>query len=102
MRTEPDYKFNQTMSNKKWARAHPGYWRDYRRSHPEKAERNRIIQSIRNRRRSKRNNRPDEKVIAKVDASIVYKFKVVGQYWLVPVIAKVDALKVNIYEIPIC
>jgi hypothetical protein len=25
---------------------------------------------------------------------------VVGQFWLVPVIAKVDALKVNIFEIP--
>jgi hypothetical protein len=35
-----------------------------------------------------------------VDASIINQFKVVGQYWLVPVIAKVDALKVNIFDIP--
>jgi hypothetical protein len=35
-----------------------------------------------------------------VDTSIVNKFNVVGQYWLVPVIAKVDALKVNIFDIP--
>ena len=69
--------------------------------HPEKAERNRMLQSIRNRRRrSKPKNRSDEELIAKVDASIVNNFKVVGQYWLVPVIAKVDALKVNIFDIP--
>jgi hypothetical protein len=26
---------------------------------------------------------------------------VVGQYWMVPVIAKVDASKVNIFDIPL-
>ena len=40
MRSDPDYKFNQTVSNKIWAKANPGYWRDYRKRHPEKAERN--------------------------------------------------------------
>jgi hypothetical protein len=101
MRSDPDYKFNQTLSNKKWANAHPGYWKEYRRRHPQKAERNRMLQSIRNRRRSaKPKYRADKKLIAKVDASIVNKFNVVGQYWLVPVIAKVDALKVNIFDIP--
>jgi hypothetical protein len=104
MRTDPDYKFNQTVSNKLWAKANPGYWTDYRRRHPEKAERNRILQSMRNRRR--RRKPADQSVsgpelIAKVDASIVNKFKVVGQYWLVPVIAKVDASKVNIFDIPL-
>ena len=101
MRTDPDYKFNQTLSNKKWAKAHRGYWKAYRQRHPDKAERNRMLQSIRNRRRrSKPKNRSNEAMIAKVDVSIVNKFKVVGQYWLVPVIAKVDALKVNIFDIP--
>jgi len=101
MHSDPDYKFNQTLSNKKWAKANPGYWKAYRQRHPEKAERNRMLQSIRNpRRRSARKNRSDEKLIAKVDASIVNNFKVVGQYWLVPVIAKVNALKVNIFDIP--
>jgi hypothetical protein len=38
-------------------------------------------------------------LIAKVDTSIPSKIKVVGQFWMVPLIAKVDALKVNIYEI---
>ena len=101
MRTDPDYKFNQTVSNKIWTKANPGYWRDYRKRHPEKAERNRMLQSIRNRRRSSTpKNRSNQELIAKVDASIVNKLRVVGQYWLVPVIAKVDALKVNIFDIP--
>lgn len=103
MRSDPEYKFTQTLSNKKWAKTHPGYWKDYRRRHPEKAERNRILQSIRNRRRRKKQDEPselDSLPIAKVDASIINQLKVVGQYWLVPVIAKVDALKVNIFDIP--
>jgi hypothetical protein len=101
MRSDPDYKFNQALSNKKWAKAHPGYWQDYRRRHPDKAQRNRMLQTIRNRRRrTKAQNRSNEELIAKVDASIVNNLKIVGQYWLVPVIAKVDALKVNIFDIP--
>jgi hypothetical protein len=100
MRTDPDYRFNQRLSSQTWAKAHPGYWRAYRKRHPEKAERNRLLQTIRNRRR----RHPlgvDHQLIAKVDASIVNQFKTVGQYWIVPVIAKVDALKVNIFEVPI-
>jgi len=101
MHSDPDYRFNQRLSNKKWAKANPGYWKAYRQKYPEKTARNRMLQSIRNRRRSsKLKNRSDVKLIAKVDASIVNDFKVVGQYWLVPVIAKVDALKVNIFDIP--
>ena len=101
MHSDPDYKFNQTLSNKKWAQAHPGYWKAYRLKHPDKAKRNRMLQTIRNRRRrTQHQNGSNEELIAKVDASIVNNFRVVGQYWLVPVIAKVDALKVNIFDIP--
>lgn len=102
MRTDPDYKFNQRMSNKKWAEANPGYWKEYRKKKPEKAERNRIFQTIRNRRRPKNqdlNAKVDTSLIAKVDASKSNNFRLVGQFWLVPVIAKVDALKVYIHEI---
>jgi len=102
MATDPDFKLDQKLSNKKWAQNNPGYWKEYRRKNPEKAERNRILQIIRNRRRpNSRNNNAnaDIPLIAKVDASISNNFKMVGQFWLVPVIAKVDALKVNIFEI---
>ena len=103
MREDPEYRLNQKLSNNKWAEANPGYWKEYRNRHPEKAEQNRILQTIRNRRRSKEGKtevRVDMPLIAKVDASIPKKIKVVGQFWMVPVIAKVDALKVYIYEIP--
>lgn len=95
MKTDPDFKEDQKISNKKWAANHPGYWKQYRLNHPEKAERNRILQSLRNRKR-----RGASVAIAKVDALKPNKFIVVGRYWLVPLIAKVDALKVNIVEIP--
>lgn len=103
MREDPEYRLNQKTSNKKWAEANPGYWKEYLKRNPEKAERNRILQVPRNRRRSregKTNGRVDPSMIAKVDASIPKKIKVFGQFWMVPMIAKVDALKVYIYEIP--
>jgi hypothetical protein len=34
-----------------------------------------------------------------MDARINFDFQPVGQFWLVPVIAKMDATKVNIYTI---
>jgi hypothetical protein len=95
MRTDPDYRMNQIMSNKKWAEAHPDYWKEYRKKNPHKTARNRMLQTVRNQRRSNKG------LIAKVDASNFTPRKMVGQFWLVPVIAKVDASKVNIYEIPI-
>ena len=44
-----------------------------------------------------------EPVIAKMDASKQEKprkLKLMGQYWLVPMIAKMDPLKANIVAIP--
>jgi hypothetical protein len=102
MATDPDFKRDQKLSNKKWAQNNPGYWKEYRRKNPEKAQRNRILQAIRNRRRPKnrkKNANTNIPLIAKVDASISNDFRMVGQFWLVPVIAKVDALKVNIFDI---
>lgn len=103
MREDPEYRLNQKSSNRKWAEAHPGYWKEYRKRNPEKAERNRILQIIRNRHRSKKvkaDARGDPLLIAKVDASGPPKIKVAGEFWMVPVIAKVDALRVYLYEIP--
>jgi hypothetical protein len=103
MREDPEYRLNQKSSNRKWAEAHPGYWKEYRKRNPDKAERNRILQIVRNRHRSKKmkiNARGDPLLIAKVDASGPPKIKVAGEFWMVPVIAKVDALRVYLYEIP--
>jgi len=95
MKTDPDFKEDQKVSNKKWAASHPGYWKQYRLKHPEKTERNRLLQTLRNRKR-----REASAPIAKVDASKPNKLLMAGRYWLVPLIAKVDALKVHIVEIP--
>lgn len=95
MKTDPEYRAGQRLSWKKWALNHPGYWKAYRRQNPEKEERNRILQTIRNRRRTKY----AKTVIAKMDVSKPNKFEPLGRFWIVPLIAKMDARKVNIYTI---
>ena len=104
MRTDPVYRANQKSSQQKWLAATPDYWKAYRKRDPEKAERNRILQAIRNRRARDLSSdaKMDMSVIAKMDSSKSDNFKVLGQFWLVPVIAKMDALKVHIVKIPIC
>ena len=102
MNTDPKFQEDQYLANKKWAENHPGYWKDYRDNNPDKAERNRTLQIVRNRRRAERRNnnaKTETKVIAKVDPSKSNNITLLGRFWVVPVIAKVDALKVNIYEI---
>jgi len=102
MSTDPDYRINQRHSNKNWLRKTPWYWKEYRARNPDKARRNRILQGIRNRRR--RSDKPgdakmDSSLIAKMDSSRSSKIEVVGQFWLVPLIAKMDSSKVNILRI---
>jgi len=104
MRTDPIYSAGQKISQKQWTRANPGYWKQYRKNNPEKAERNRIFQAIRNRkaRSSDSGEKMDSSLIAKMDASKFDNFLALGQFWIVPLIANMDALKVNIIRIPIC
>ena len=98
MREDPDYAFNQKLSNRKWAKANPSYWREYRLKNPEKAERNRLLQAIRNRRRKSKKAHPAA-LIAKVDASISSNIRPNGWFYLVPLIAKVDPLKIYIQAV---
>ncbi len=104
LKTDPIYAANQKSSQQQWLKANPGYWKQYRKKNPDKAERNRIRQAIRNRkaRSSPNAKKIDPVLIAKMDASKSDSFKILGQFWLLPVIAKMDALKVNIIKIPIC
>ena len=103
MRTDPIYNASQKISQKEWARANPDYWKRYRHKNPDKAERNSVLQAIRNRKaRSKKSGtKMETPLIAKMDASKSDNFQPLGQFWLVPVVAKMDALKVNIVKIPI-
>jgi len=79
MKTDPKFSQDQRLSNQKWAQNNPDYWRRYRKRNPDKAERNPILQRVRNKRRS------------------LKKKKCAGHDPVL--IAKVDALKVNIIEI---
>ena len=101
IRCDPEYKAGQKLSNRKWREANPGYWRKYRKKNPEKTERNRLLQRIRYKQKNIVKN-TNEKNIAKMDSSKfqkINKFNVFGQYWLLPVIAKMDASRVNIVAI---
>lgn len=95
IRTEADYRTQQKLSQQKWLKNNPDYWKDYRRSNPDKVERNRALQHIRNRRR----RCAGLAVIAKMDARNPNHFDLVGRFYLVPVIAKMDVSQVNIYTI---
>jgi hypothetical protein len=102
MKADEDYRTQQKLSNQKWIENTPGYWTRYRQRNADKAERNRILQTIRNRRHrqsKKATDSPHTPLIAKMDARKPYHFNLVGQYYLVPVIAKMDVSKVNIYGI---
>ena len=115
MHSDPDYKANQKRCQKDWCKAHPDYWKEYRETHPEQAERNRDLQRVRNRKCRDRvtvkhvfsppDKGMDASLIAKMDTSkssgTSGGASFSGQFWLVPVIAKMDALKVNIYRITV-
>ncbi len=61
-RSDPDYLDNQSQAQRAWAGRNPGYWREYRASHPAYAAQNRRQQKVRNVQRQPRR-------IARMDAS---------------------------------
>ena len=102
LRRDSEYRVNQLLSNRKWKESNSDYWKKYRERNPEKTERNRMLQRLRNKERTKRKSGIKMDVIAKMDSSIFVKpakFRVMGRYWLIPVIAKMDSSMVNIVEI---
>lgn len=99
--TDPDHRANQRQSQQDWCRARPGYWSEYRRLHPDKAKRNRRLQARRDRLR-RPPPRASAPALAKMDALIFVKpseLPANGEFWLVPVLAKMDALRVKIVAI---
>jgi hypothetical protein len=102
---DPVYRANQKQSQADWQSRNADYWKRYRAEHPAQADRNRDLQKVRNKRRHSRGVvKMDAPVIAKMDASISGKSSVgswlPGSFWLVPVIAKMDAIKVILHRIP--
>ena len=105
MACDPEYKRDQKLSNQKWLLNYPDYWINYYKRNPEKADRNRSLQKIRNhkRQKSKVYLKTSKTIgIAKMDASKLNNHHLLGQYWLVPTIAKMDAVKIFIATVPVC
>ena len=61
MINDPDYMENQKNSQKKWLENNPGYWKSYRKQHPDYCDRNRLLQKQRDIKRRARH-------LAKMDA----------------------------------
>lgn len=102
LKRDDDYRAQQHLSHQKWLQRNPGYYRSYRRRNPDKVQRNRALQIIRNRRNRQRfssKKLPNDPLIAKMDARKSCPFNMVGQFYLVPLIAKMDVSRVNIYTI---
>ncbi len=94
---DPEYGKAQRLSHQKWLDANPGYWKEYRISHPEKTARNRLLQKIRNKRRVTKKEPEKVTLIAKMDARKPTDIGLEGEFWFIPVIAKMDAAKINFH-----
>jgi hypothetical protein len=96
MATDPEYAKGQYLSNQKWLVNNPDYWAKYRRNNPKKADRNRALQKIRNKK-----TQPVKTIgIAKMDVRKSCNKSLLGQFWLVPTIAKMDPVKIFITTAP--
>jgi|WetSurMetagenome_2_1015567.scaffolds.fasta_scaffold95493_2 hypothetical protein len=88
---DSDYRANQRDCQIEWHRRHPGYYKKYRQEHPRYSQRNNLLQSCRN---------AKARVIAKMDALELAPFKDPAAFYLVPLIAKMDASAQKVILIP--
>jgi len=96
MATDADYRQNQKDSRQAWQMQHPDYWQQYRDSHPQYRERNRVLQKQRDAKRR-------AKHLAKMDALKRLKSIKPGTYYLIPCmanLAKMDTSTQKINVIP--
>ena len=102
IKTDPDYMANRRDSQKTWVENNPDYQTQYRKT-PRQVERNRILQKVRYQRLKKKKFESEEgglsKKVAKMDALESNEFGVSGTFWLVPSVAKMDVLMVQITDI---
>ena len=101
---DPEYKARQKQADMDWHRKRPNYWKEYRSKNPEKAEKNKILQRVRNQKNryqssetaalkamfQRINIRETNRLIAKMDVSNVTGNQPFTEFWLVPLIAKMD------------
>ena len=91
--SDADYRDNERRAQRSWTERHPEYWQDYRREHPEYAERNRQQQRDRDRRRRGVNGA--QPVLANEDASPAILPLPSGTYDLKPVLPGGSAMLAN-------
>ena len=97
--SDPEYRAGQKLAKQKWARGRPDYWTEYREKHPDKTDRNRALQKVRDQKRRHEAPGSKETILAKMDARKPCKQNLSGEFWLVPVLAKMDAVKILFAEI---
>ena len=109
IKNKPGYRASQKQANRDWLDKTQDYWQEYRERTPEKTERNRILQRTRNQKRRLQNsetkalrttvNRVDiqetSHLIAKMDATSNCNHEFFNKSWFIPLIAKMDAIKVS-------
>jgi hypothetical protein len=88
---DPDYKANQRDCQKDWHQRHPGYYKKYRQDHPAYRQRNSLLQGYRN---------TKVRMIAKMDEFKPAPIKDPGVFYLLPLIAKMDASIQKVFLIP--
>lgn len=88
-KSDPDYGVNQRSAQQAWVSRNPGYWREYRRTHPEYCDRNRAQQCVRNRAHAKQN-------VAKMDAPPPVNALQPGLYRIIPASTSTVA-KMNVW-----
>lgn len=102
MKTDPDYRADQKLSKKKWSASRPDYWKEYRKDNSDKAERNRLLQTVRNGKRKKGKEaatRDASRPSARKAAWGKETFSVCGRCWLIPMSPKAAPLDVRIVTI---
>jgi len=98
---DSDYRDNDVQANRQWRNRHPGYWRAYRRKHPQLVIRNREKQRERDRARRLKPPQPSPPPdLANEDASSFQLPLETGTYRMIPVtgnlLANEDACLVKI------
>ena len=82
---DPDYRDNDVQASRQWRNRHPGYWRAYRRQHPQSVIRNRAKQRERDRsRRLQAPRPPPPPPLANEDVSRLQLPFETGTYRIIP------------------
>lgn len=93
MAADPDYRANQRAAQRKWIEKRPDYWQKYRERNPRYLKRNRLMQ----RKRDLERRHVD---LAKMDASKAPSGLALGEYYLWPRLANMDASPQKVLLIP--